>query len=122
MVIVASAITRANVPASVDRSPPLYVPRESLDDITLESSDRLTPVMIPQHIINNILGYISVMLFVMFNEILPSSTSAATNMMSPEQTYCGTEYGTINWKLKSIPRKTTISDASNICLPRDRSE
>lgn len=45
-VIVASAITRAIVPASVDRSPPLYVPRESLDDITRESSDKLTPVLL----------------------------------------------------------------------------
>ena len=42
-VIVASATTRASVPASVDRRPPLYVPRESLDDITLDRRDKLTP-------------------------------------------------------------------------------
>ena len=42
-VIVASAITRAIVPASVDSSPPLYVPRASLDDMTRERSDKLTP-------------------------------------------------------------------------------
>jgi hypothetical protein len=42
-VMVASAITLAIVPASVDRRPPLYVPRESLDDMTRESSDKLTP-------------------------------------------------------------------------------
>lgn len=43
IVIVASAITRAMVPASVESKPPLYVPRESLEDITRESSDKLTP-------------------------------------------------------------------------------
>lgn len=42
-VIVASAITRAIVPASVDSNPPLYVPRDSLDDITLDSNDKFTP-------------------------------------------------------------------------------
>lgn len=42
-VIVASAITRAIVPASVDNSPPLKVPRDSLDDITRDRSDRFTP-------------------------------------------------------------------------------
>lgn len=42
-VIVPSAITLAIVPASVDSSPPLYVPRASLDDMTRESSDKLTP-------------------------------------------------------------------------------
>ena len=42
-VIVASATTLASVPASVDRRPPLYVPRDSLDDITRDRSDRFTP-------------------------------------------------------------------------------
>lgn len=42
-VIVPSAITRAKVPASVESRPPLYVPRESLDDMTRDSSDRFTP-------------------------------------------------------------------------------
>lgn len=42
-VIVASAITRAIVPASVDNNPPLYVPRASLDDMTRERSDKFTP-------------------------------------------------------------------------------
>lgn len=42
-VIVPSAITRANVPASVESRPPLKVPRESLDDMTRDSSDKLTP-------------------------------------------------------------------------------
>ena len=42
-VMVASATTRASVPASVESNPPLYVPRESLDDMTLERSDKLTP-------------------------------------------------------------------------------
>lgn len=42
-VIVPSANTRANVPASVERSPPLYVPRERRDDITLDRRDRFTP-------------------------------------------------------------------------------
>ena len=47
---------------------------------------------------------------------LPSSTSAKMNIMSPEQTYCGTEYGIIMWKLRSIPTHTIISDANKICL------
>lgn len=42
-VIVPSAITLASVPASVESNPPLKVPRESLDDMTLESSDKFTP-------------------------------------------------------------------------------
>lgn len=42
-VIVPSAITRAIVPASVDSSPPLYVPRDSRDDMTRDRSDRFTP-------------------------------------------------------------------------------
>lgn len=42
-VIVASAITLAIVPASVDSSPPLNVPRDSRDDITRDSSDKFTP-------------------------------------------------------------------------------
>lgn len=42
-VIVPSAITRARVPASVESSPPLKVPRESLDDMTRDSSDKFTP-------------------------------------------------------------------------------
>lgn len=42
-VIVESATTLARVPASVDNSPPLYVPRDSLDDITLESKAKFTP-------------------------------------------------------------------------------
>ena len=42
-VMVPSAITRAIVPASVDSNPPLYVPRDSLDDITRERSAKFTP-------------------------------------------------------------------------------
>ena len=42
-VIVPSAITRAIVPASVDSSPPLQVPRESRDDMTRERSAKLIP-------------------------------------------------------------------------------
>lgn len=42
-VIVPSAMTRAIVPASVESNPPLYVPRESLEDITRDNSDKLTP-------------------------------------------------------------------------------
>lgn len=42
-VIVPSAITRARVPASVESSPPLYVPRESLEDMTRDRSDKFTP-------------------------------------------------------------------------------
>ena len=48
-VIVASAITRAIVPASVDNKPPLYVPRDSLDDITLDSNDKFTPTDKKKH-------------------------------------------------------------------------
>ena len=46
IVIVPSAITRASVPASVESNPPLKVPRESLDDIILERSERFTPELI----------------------------------------------------------------------------
>ena len=42
-VIVPSAITRAKVPASVESNPPLYVPRESLDEMSRDRSDRFTP-------------------------------------------------------------------------------
>lgn len=42
-VMVQSATTLARVPASVERSPPLYVPLERRDDITLDRSERLTP-------------------------------------------------------------------------------
>lgn len=42
-VMVASATTRANVPASVESNPPLYVPFDSLDDITRDNNDRFTP-------------------------------------------------------------------------------
>lgn len=48
IVIVPSAITRARVPASVDNNPPLKVPLESLDDIILDRSERLTPGLIKQ--------------------------------------------------------------------------
>ena len=41
--------------------------------------------------------------------------------MSPEQTYCGTEYGIIMLKLRSMPMRTIISDASKICLQSDQS-
>uniref|UniRef100_A0A7C9CA61 Uncharacterized protein n=1 Tax=Opuntia streptacantha TaxID=393608 RepID=A0A7C9CA61_OPUST len=87
-VMVASATTLASVPASVESSPPLYVPRESLDDITRERSDRFTP----------------------------SRTSAETNMTNPEITYCGTVYLTITLKLNRMPTQTITSDANNICL------
>lgn len=49
-VIVPSAITLAKVPASVESNPPLYVPRESLDDMTRESSDKFTPGLVPIHV------------------------------------------------------------------------
>lgn len=42
-VIVLSANTRAKVPASVESSPPLYVPLESLEDMTRDRRLRLTP-------------------------------------------------------------------------------
>ena len=48
IVIVPSATTRARVPASVDNNPPLKVPRESLDDITLDRSERFTPALMKQ--------------------------------------------------------------------------
>ena len=51
--------------------------------------------------------------------ILPSKTSAETNIMRPEMTYCGTEYGTKIWKLRIMPIKTIISDAIKICLHAD---
>jgi hypothetical protein len=36
------------VPASVESNPPLYVPRESLDDMTRERSDKFTPRLVKQ--------------------------------------------------------------------------
>jgi hypothetical protein len=45
-VIVPSATTLAKVPASVERRPPLYVPRERRDDITLDRRERFTPKII----------------------------------------------------------------------------
>jgi len=42
-VMVQSATTLARVPASVERRPPLYVPRERRDDITLDRRERFTP-------------------------------------------------------------------------------
>jgi len=30
--------------------------------------------------------------------------------------YCGSEYGTIAWKLSRTPMRTIISDANRICL------
>lgn len=53
------------------------------------------------------------------NNFSPSSTSAETNMINPEQTYCGTVYASTNLKLRSTPMKTIISDANKICLQRD---
>lgn len=47
-VIVPSATTRARVPASVESSPPLKVPRESLDDMTRDRSDKFTPGLVQQ--------------------------------------------------------------------------
>lgn len=47
---------------------------------------------------------------------LPSSTSAATKVMSAEETYWGTVYELAMWKLEIIPTNTIISDASRICL------
>lgn len=47
-VIVPSAITRARVPASVGSSPPLQVPRESLDDMTLDRRGKFTPELVEQ--------------------------------------------------------------------------
>jgi hypothetical protein len=41
-------MTRARVPASVESNPPLYVPRESLDDMTRERSDKFTPGLVKQ--------------------------------------------------------------------------
>lgn len=42
-VMVQSATTLARVPASVESKPPLYVPRERRDDITLDRRERFTP-------------------------------------------------------------------------------
>jgi hypothetical protein len=87
-VMVPSAATRASVPASVDSRPPLYVPRDSRDDITCDSSDRFTP----------------------------SSTSADTNVSSAEHMYCATVYVPATRKLSRTPASSTTSDASRICL------
>ena len=43
-VMVVSATTLASVPASVERRPLLNVPRDRLDDMVRERSDRFTPV------------------------------------------------------------------------------
>lgn len=114
--MVASEITRAVVPASVDKSPPLNVPRESLDDITRDRSDKFTPE--PNFLECTIAYYMILIdrLTIKKDEIIPSNTSADTNNKSPEQTYCGTEYGIITLKLISIPTQTIISDANRICL------
>ena len=79
-VMVQSATTLARVPASVDRSPPLYVPRDRRDDITLDRRERLTP----------------------------SRTSADTNVMSAEATYWITEYVLVTLKLKIMPTSNVI--------------
>jgi len=79
-VMVQSATTLARVPASVERSPPLYVPRERRDDITLDRSERFTP----------------------------SRTSAETNVMSAEATYWTTEYVLVTLKLKIMPTSNVI--------------
>ena len=63
-VMVASAITLANVPASVDIRPPLNVPRESLDDITRDRSDKFTPGSFTN---NNIkMCHVEVLIFSLF--------------------------------------------------------
>ena len=49
IVIVPSATTRAKVPASVESNPPLKVPRDSLDDIIRDRSDKLTPGLIKEN-------------------------------------------------------------------------
>lgn len=36
--------------------------------------------------------------------------------------YCGSVYGKITLKLKSMPKKTIISDANKICLQNDQIE
>ena len=52
---------------------------------------------------------------------LPSRTSAETNMIRPEQTYCGTEYGMKKLKLSRMPTHTINSDANKICLQPETS-
>lgn len=51
-VMVQSATTLAKVPASVERRPPLYVPRERRDDITLDRRDRFTPAIRTEVLLN----------------------------------------------------------------------
>lgn len=63
-VMVASAITLANVPASVDSRPPLNVPRESLDDITRDRSDKFTPGAFTND--NNKMCHVEVLTFNLF--------------------------------------------------------
>ena len=36
--------------------------------------------------------------------------------------YCGSVYGTITWKLKSMPMQTIISDPNKICLQKDQQQ
>ncbi|KAF3595673.1 hypothetical protein Bca4012_076075 [Brassica carinata] len=77
-VMVASATTLANVPASVDSNTPLYVPFDSLDDITHDNDDRFTPLDKTKAIRNSCFlkkTHIDRGLFT----CIPSSTSAATN-------------------------------------------
>ena len=83
-VMVASATTLAKVPASVDSNPPLYVPFDSLEDITRDNNDRFTPIEKTKAVEN------SCFLKRQFCLYIPSSTSAATNITRPEITYCGT--------------------------------
>lgn len=59
-VIVPSAITRARVPASVESSPPLYVPLESREDITRDRSERLTPGKIEIRVSSSVKDYTAI--------------------------------------------------------------
>lgn len=61
IVIVASAITLAIVPASVDSNPPLNVPRDSLDDITRDRSDKFTPATLTKTL--NVLYNVVIFIF-----------------------------------------------------------
>lgn len=53
MVIIPSAKARASVPASVERSPQLNTPLDSLGDMAFDNSDMFTPVLKTQFMSTN---------------------------------------------------------------------
>ena len=85
-VMVASATTLANVPASVDSNPLLYVPFDSLHDITRDNNKRFTLIDKTKAIRNSCFfkkTHIDRGLFT----CIPSSISAATKITRPEIKY-----------------------------------